>query len=352
MKKLPVSCLLTGLLLALIINVVLAGGTYDYGTLVNNPPVANWVAWRTADVEGGIPQWILTEDNTANGVGENQGYLDLGGGNYYWLIQVENFLTNANGDEVNMIFGGLGSSGGNLYYKSFNWNSSTDPSIDPTLHQPAVDIWGPGSCPVIDVENTPESGNLITFSGQPGTYFIYRSQNPSDANNGASNGRYSYLGSTNIGPQGIASYSDSTGLASWYTVIKAGDSEIELGGCHSESGVPTSVDIADLTATYNPSTNSVDVEWVTVSDASLRVFNVLRSESEHGLQTQLNTEMINVNTIGSITGNTYSFIDDTIERGKTYYYWLEVIELDESKSYNGPVSVTTGYMIYLPLMVR
>lgn len=115
---------------------------------------------------------------------------------------------------------------------------------------------------------------------------------------------------------------------------------------------PTSVNIADLTATYDPGTKSVSVDWETVSDANFRGFNVMRSDSEHGLQDRLNPELIDVYQIGSVLGNEYFFIDDTVERGKTYYYWLEVVEIDETISYNGPVSVTTNYFVYLPLMVK
>jgi hypothetical protein len=78
----------------------------------------------------------------------------------------------------------------------------------------------------------------------------------------------------------------------------------------------------------------------------------MRGESETGPQVQLNPSIIQVDQIGSIGGALYSFTDDQVELGKTYYYWISVIGRDGDTTSFGPVSVTIGYKTYIPLLVR
>ena len=117
-------------------------------------------------------------------------------------------------------------------------------------------------------------------------------------------------------------------------------------------GTPTAVNISDLSATFDPATMSTKLAWETVSDEAFVGFNVMRSESETGPQVQLNPSIIQVDQIGSIGGALYSFTDNQVELGKTYYYWISVIGRDGDTTSFGPVSVTIGYKTYIPLLVR
>ena len=88
-KKIIASLMLAITVLLGVVIVVYAGATIDYGQVANfegidTPPpegMVNWTAWNKswADfMSGGIPQEILTEDNTNCDEGENLGYSNMG----------------------------------------------------------------------------------------------------------------------------------------------------------------------------------------------------------------------------------------------------------------------------------
>ncbi len=354
MKKIHISFLLTGILLALFVGTVIAGGTIDYGTLENNPPQANWTAWLPSDLVPNttIPNEIITEDNTNNNGGEDQGYLYDGIGTYYWLLQVENLTQANNGEEVRMVFGTIGESAGDLYYYNFNWNSSTNPDIDPTNHG-EIPVSEQGYCPSIDVVGQTGSGYDIGFAGTPGQlYYIYRSQNSSDANNGASNGRYLYLTSVTMGPSTYVTYHDDTTLQSWYLVIKAGTDGIGFGGCHSEPLGPTAVILSNFASSFDLETASVELSWETNSDADIMGFNVYRSDEISLNPVKINIEMLPVNQPGSMEGYLYSYTDAEVEFGQPYTYWLDVVDFGGQTSRHGPVSQLAGFQVFVPIMQK
>ncbi len=253
-KKFFFSLILAGVLTTAMVIQVIAGAVFDYGTLAGkaggDPPPpegsVNWTAWNY--VKDGIPQEILTEDNTNCEDGVDLGYskeiippTDL----VKWQIQIENFLVppRPNIDPIYMIFGGIGKDWSGTIWKLTipSWKiteSITNHGVVP-IHTASG-----AACPIIQEQPVYGEERTVTFWGEPGYYHVYRSQNGSGhPTNNASNGRYLYLFSTTTNQSGVGVFTDSDpwDYENWYLVIQADPVTKEIIGCHSEPGEPTSI---------------------------------------------------------------------------------------------------------------
>jgi hypothetical protein len=98
------------------------------------------------------------------------------------------------------------------------------------------------------------------------------------------------------------------------------------------------VELADFRAVGLPGT--VIVKWTTASEIDNAGFNLYRADSVDGEYVQINAGLIPPK--GSPTSSsTYLYFDADVERGKTYYYKLEDVDLYGEKAENGPVSAST-----------
>jgi hypothetical protein len=121
-------------------------------------------------------------------------------------------------------------------------------------------------------------------------------------------------------------------------------------------GIPTVVDLATFTATAED--RKVLLNWETASELDLLGFNLHRAEAEDGPQTQLNAELIPGQAPGSPEGAVYEFVDEVVQPGTTYWYWLEGLDAQGAPTLHGPVSATVpateplivSHRIYLPLV--
>lgn len=91
------------------------------------------------------------------------------------------------------------------------------------------------------------------------------------------------------------------------------------------------------------SPTSVTVEWTTASEVDHAGFNLYRSESPNGPWVQLNPNLIPP-AGDPIVGGRYSYVDDTVVVGRTYYYQLEDVGLNGSTTRHPPIEVTAGPM--------
>ena len=99
----------------------------------------------------------------------------------------------------------------------------------------------------------------------------------------------------------------------------------------------TLIELASFTAT--PEAGKVILQWSTETEIDNAGFNLYRSESENGENTQINTSLIPAQ--GSPTqGASYEFVDTNVQNRKTYYYRLEDIDLNGNSTMHGPVSAT------------
>jgi hypothetical protein len=86
------------------------------------------------------------------------------------------------------------------------------------------------------------------------------------------------------------------------------------------------------------------IEWETASELDTVGFNIYRSESAEGFpESRINGELIPPASDPLVGGN-YSFTDEGVQAGITYYYWLE--EVDSTGSTNrfalDPVTAERG----------
>jgi hypothetical protein len=180
--------------------------------------------------------------------------------------------------------------------------------------------------------------------GQPTTsYYVYRSQNALGADNGASNGSYYYLAKEISDSAGYGGYTDTDVFdgPAWYLVIEADSESNALIGCHSEEADPTNVVMGEFTAVYDAQKSAVVLEWETVSEINIIGFNVFRGISDTlSDSVKINTDTIAAKHLGSPGGDTYTFEDDGVDEGQTYYYWIEILTNDSPDQTVGPESVT------------
>ncbi|MBN1876529.1 MAG: hypothetical protein JXA33_20055, partial [Anaerolineae bacterium] len=129
--------------------------------------------------------------------------------------------------------------------------------------------------------------------------------------------------------------------------------------CTFTNNKPDAITLDSLTAVAGA--GEVTVAWVTVVEVDTVGFNILRSTVADGGFEQVNPGL--VVALGSeMGGASYSFVDDTVEGGTTYYYVLqEVLATGGAVDYlEWPVSATPGvvmnskgsYTIYMPIVCR
>ena len=84
------------------------------------------------------------------------------------------------------------------------------------------------------------------------------------------------------------------------------------------------------------------VSWETMTETNNLGFNIMRAEGVDGEQTQVNPELIMSEVApGDAFGAYYEYLDETVETGKTYYYWLIDVPLNsiDLPGVYGPVMV-------------
>ena len=64
-----------------------------------------------------------------------------------------------------------------------------------------------------------------------------------------------------------------------------------------------------------------------------------RAESASGAQTKLNADLIPSQAPGSSQGALYEYLDANVASGRTYWYWLESVDISGATTLNGPVTV-------------
>lgn len=75
----------------------------------------------------------------------------------------------------------------------------------------------------------------------------------------------------------------------------------------------------------------IEITWTTESEVNTSGFNVFRSTSRDGEYTQINTSLI-PSQADPVLGGKYSYQDDQVAPGQTYYYKLEEVETTGSRT--------------------
>ncbi len=116
------------------------------------------------------------------------------------------------------------------------------------------------------------------------------------------------------------------------------------------AGGPTAVSLTSFNAA--PASGNILLAWETGSETNLQGFNLHRSETTNGAYSQINTSVIQALNHGQPVGASYSWLDEDVVRGETYYYKLEGLEDGGLTTFFGPVSARAVHTVYLPLLVR
>lgn len=369
MKNKTIAILLAVTVSVLVVGSALAGSSRDLGRLKNIPLVGtiNYYAWINKHLTtSGVPIEIMTEDSYNSSQGFNMGYYSTSSEGPRWRIIVENFQpTGFDGDQVNMVFGGIGDNSHRYWYYNFNYVRDTESTTDHGTV--GADEYGP-RCPVRypSTRSTDGLTQYVKFSAEPfKTYQIYLSQNSSgaDPDNGGSNGRFLWIGQTTTDANGYGVFGDTsfdpTAPGWWYEIIWF-DAATGKHGCHSEPVSPTSTDVVGFTADYDSDEGAVKFGWETYNESNISGFNVYRSDTIEGPRVKINDTLIPVANPGSTSGSVYDTGEGAMElwdrgvvMGRTYYYWLEAIYSSGPPTTLRAQLVITGlFKIFAPVFGR
>ncbi len=99
----------------------------------------------------------------------------------------------------------------------------------------------------------------------------------------------------------------------------------------------TVIELADFGV--QPRNRAVSIVWMTDAEIDNAGFNLYRAGSEDGEYSRINDALIPAE--GTATkGASYSFVDNNVRNGKTYWYKLEDVDLSGVSTMHGPVSAT------------
>lgn len=99
---------------------------------------------------------------------------------------------------------------------------------------------------------------------------------------------------------------------------------------------PTGVSLISFEAEQTP--EGVLLSWETASEVDSLGFNIYRAEAPYAEQFRVNPSMILSKAMGGTSGAFYEYLDEGMESGKTYYYWLEAVDFALSKTLYGPIT--------------
>ncbi len=101
---------------------------------------------------------------------------------------------------------------------------------------------------------------------------------------------------------------------------------------------PASVTLVDFSATAQD--NGILLTWETATEIDNLGFNLYRSTAVNGAYVRLNGELIPTQNPGAVFGGVYTWLDNTIIPGVTYFYKLEDVDIQGHATLHGPVQVT------------
>ncbi|MGD8623248.1 MAG: hypothetical protein PVJ34_01835 [Anaerolineae bacterium] len=107
-----------------------------------------------------------------------------------------------------------------------------------------------------------------------------------------------------------------------------------------DCNVPSAVSLSFFGA--RATSDKVVVKWETASEIDNVGFNLYRSDSLDAAPVKLNAGLIASQAPGSTSGAVYRFFDEDVQIGRTYYYWLEDVDIYGVSTRHGPVSVVFG----------
>ena len=121
---------------------------------------------------------------------------------------------------------------------------------------------------------------------------------------------------------------DGTGIVPGNTIIEKLQTE-----------VPLAVTFASLTAFST--TDSVTIKWSTETEIDNLGFNIYRRETKNGGYVKVNSKLIQ-STVTDSSSHDYSYTDDNLKFGQTYYYYVEDVDFSGKKDKSPLFQITVG----------
>ena len=112
---------------------------------------------------------------------------------------------------------------------------------------------------------------------------------------------------------------------------------------------PTSVILTSFSALFKEDT--IVLTWETSIEPDVLSFNIYRSEAPDDVPERLNDEILPIKNPGGLVGNIYQFVDQPVNPGDNYLYWLEIVRVS-GVTRVGPVSAESFYIMYTPMLSR
>ncbi len=124
------------------------------------------------------------------------------------------------------------------------------------------------------------------------------------------------------------------GLACWFQTSSVSTfSPFALGS----TTAPTAVNLGSFAVTHEDNHNLI--AWETVSELHNLGFNLWRGVTPISPTLKLNSYLIPSQAPGGVDGYAYSYEDNAVDPNKTYYYWLDDMDLNGQITRHGPVMV-------------
>jgi len=101
---------------------------------------------------------------------------------------------------------------------------------------------------------------------------------------------------------------------------------------------PTAVTLARFEAAAQA--EGILIEWETATEMDNLGFNLYRSTAVDGEYIQLNEALIPAQNPGAVFGSVYTWLDEGVTPGVTYFYKLEDVDIEGNTTLNGPVQAT------------
>jgi hypothetical protein len=208
--------------------------------------------------------------------------------------------------------------------------------------------------------NQPGSDTILTWTGISTDtgggrelvthYSIYRGSEPDftpdDGDNKIDDVYPPTFGSTD----NTFTYTDSGMMseADNYYIVRSYGASGSSNDSNPESPTAVSVSSFKASATFG----QVSLFWQTASEIDILGFNIYRSTAMDGEKHLLNAELFPSKAMGSLTGESYLYVDQEVEPGETYYYWLEPVSISGGNELYGSLQITVLYGLYIPIIVH
>lgn len=101
---------------------------------------------------------------------------------------------------------------------------------------------------------------------------------------------------------------------------------------------PTAVTLARFEAAAQA--EGILIEWETATEMDNLGFNLYRSTAADGEYVQLNEALIPAQNPGAVFGSVYTWLDEGVTPGMTYFYQLEDVDAEGNTTLHGPVQAT------------